>query len=201
MAAIEHFDGLIPFSARAMLIDVPWGFQNYSEKGEAKNPNQHYETMTDDEILAMPVGHLLAGDGAAFVWTVDPKLDFAFECIKKWGLVYKTVAFYWFKRSKHGKEHLGPGYWTRANPEICLLAVNGRPERLSTGVRRVIETVEDWPKEIDARVREHSRKPDEVRDRIRQLVPGPYVELFARQHYPGWTCWGNQAGKFDEDIV
>jgi N6-adenosine-specific RNA methylase IME4 len=26
---------------------------------------------------------------------------------------------------------------------------------------------------------------------------GPYVELFARTRREGWTCWGNEVGKFD----
>ena len=29
-------------------------------------------------------------------------------------------------------------------------------------------------------------------------VAGPYLELFARQTRPGWTCWGNEVGKFDQ---
>ncbi len=40
--------------------------------------------------------------------------------------------------------------------------------------------------------REHSRKPDEVRDRIVQLLGNlPRIELFARQKTQGWDCWGN----------
>lgn len=41
--------------------------------------------------------------------------------------------------------------------------------------------------------REHSRKPDEARDRITQLVGQvPKIELFARQYAEGWDCWGNE---------
>jgi hypothetical protein len=40
--------------------------------------------------------------------------------------------------------------------------------------------------------------PDQVRDRIERLVPGPYVELFARETKPGWDCWGNQPELFDQ---
>ena len=39
---------------------------------------------------------------------------------------------------------------------------------------------------------EHSRKPDEVYDRIEQLLEGPYVELFARRERKGWDSWGNE---------
>jgi N6-adenosine-specific RNA methylase IME4 len=45
--------------------------------------------------------------------------------------------------------------------------------------------------------REHSRKPDEVRDRIERLLPGPRIELFARTTSPGWDSWGDQTSLFD----
>jgi hypothetical protein len=49
--------------------------------------------------------------------------------------------------------------------------------------------------------REHSRKPDCIRERIERLVSGPYLELFARETKPGWNCCGNQAGLFDSGSV
>ena len=39
----------------------------------------------------------------------------------------------------------------------------------------------------------HSRKPDEVRDRIVELMGDiPRIELFARQQVDGWDCWGDE---------
>ena len=49
--------------------------------------------------------------------------------------------------------------------------------------------------------REHSRKPDVVRDYIERLVDGPYLELFARETKPGWDCWGDQVALFDKGTV
>jgi len=49
--------------------------------------------------------------------------------------------------------------------------------------------------------REHSHKPDCVRERIERLVAGPYLELFARETKKRWDCWGNQAGLFDSGAV
>lgn len=46
--------------------------------------------------------------------------------------------------------------------------------------------------------REHSRKPDEARQRIEQFF-GPSarkLELFARQQVEGWVAWGNEVDKF-----
>jgi hypothetical protein len=46
---------------------------------------------------------------------------------------------------------------------------------------------------IETRKREHSRKPDEQYQIIESCSPGPYLELFARHHRPGWTVWGDEA--------
>ncbi len=41
--------------------------------------------------------------------------------------------------------------------------------------------------------REHSRKPDELRERIVRIAGDvPRAELFARQRAPGWSAWGNE---------
>ena len=40
---------------------------------------------------------------------------------------------------------------------------------------------------------QHSRKPDEVREKIVKLMGDvPRLELFARQQTPGWDVWGNE---------
>jgi N6-adenosine-specific RNA methylase IME4 len=45
--------------------------------------------------------------------------------------------------------------------------------------------------------REHSRKPDEIHERIERLLPGPYGELDAREERAGWDVWGDEVGRFD----
>jgi len=108
---------------------------------------------------------------------------------------YKTVGFYWAKlnrSAKHDADYFtGLGYWTRANPEQCLLATRGKPSRKARDVRRLV---------VEKR-REHCRKPDCVRERIERLVEGPYLELFARQTKPGWDCFGDQISLFDRGSV
>jgi N6-adenosine-specific RNA methylase IME4 len=176
----------------AIYADPPWPFRNWSAKGTGRNAISHYACLGFEALTALPIAGLAAEDCALFLWAVDPLLDKAIELIRAWGFEYKTVAFYWVKQnSKSEGFFTGLGYWTRANPEQCLLATRGRPKRRGRNVRKLI---------IEPR-REHSRKPDEVRDRIERLVPGPYLELFARHTKPGWDCWGDQPGLFDQGTV
>lgn len=46
---------------------------------------------------------------------------------------------------------------------------------------------------ILSKIEEHSKKPNEVRNRIVDLFGDiPRIELFARQTVDGWDCWGNE---------
>lgn len=52
---------------------------------------------------------------------------------------------------------------------------------------------------IESPVEEHSKKPEETRRRIVELLGDvPRIELFARQRSPGWDVWGNEIGEQDE---
>lgn len=172
--------------------DPPWRFQHWSGKGTARAADNHYDTMTNEQIAALPLGDLAGPDCVLFLWTVWPKLEETLPMIKGWGFTYKTCAFSWMKADPYRlfaddkTPFAGMGYWTRANTEPCLLATRGKPKRVNADVRQG----------IIAPRREHSRKPDGVHERIEQLVAGPYVELFARQQHPGWDVWGNQTDKF-----
>ena len=175
----------------AILADPPWAFRTYSGKHVAAHrcSEDHYQTMDllELELLSVQVMRQAAQDCALFMWVVDSHLDVAIELMKVWDFKYKTIAFVWVKTTKAGVPRIGMGYWTRKSCELCLLGTRGSPRRFSKGVRQVIMT----PR------REHSRKPDEVRERIEQLVGGPYLEMFARDRQLGWDAWGDEVGKFD----
>lgn len=176
----------------AILADPPWHFRTYSAKGTGRSAISHYDVMSLGEIAALPIANYAADNCVLFLWVIDTFLDQAFSLIRGWGFTYKTVGFYWAKQNlKSPTFFRGTGYWTRANPEQCLLATRGKPKRINADVDRLI---------VSPR-REHSRKPDEVRTRIERLVAGPYLELFARQSQRGWDVLGNQAGLFDKGAV
>ena len=168
--------------------DPPWPFEVYSARGKQRSAERHYDTMSLEQIKALPIADLAADDCALFLWVVNPQLHGALDVIRSWGFQYKTVAFTWVKQNRGGDGlFMGLGYWTRANAESCLLATRGSPSRLAKDVRQIVM----------APVAEHSRKPDEVRTRIERLVPGPYLELFARRPIAGWTTWGNEIAAAD----
>ena len=180
--------------------DPPWRFKNWSmaelakrgEKWARRNGRSPYNVMDQADICAMPVESLAAKDCVLFMWATYPKLPEALEVISAWGFTYKTVAFTWTKLNPSGRGyHFGLGYWTRGNPEICMLATRGKPKRVNNSVANLLI----WPRG------KHSKKPDETRTRIVKLMGNlPRVELFARQTAPGWDSWGNEV-KSDNNTI
>jgi N6-adenosine-specific RNA methylase IME4 len=170
-----------------ILADPPWYFKNFSEKGEEKNPVAHYDCMDLAAIKALPVSQLAAPDCALIMWSTAPMLPEAIETMRAWGFRFKSAGA-WAKQSSTGEKWaFGTGYCYRSAAEFWLLGTLGSPRQNAKDVRNLIV----------APVREHSRKPDQMRADIKKLWDGPYAELFARQQVEGWDVWGNQAEKFN----
>ena len=164
--------------------DPPWQYKTYSKKGQGRSAESHYPTMELDKIKALSIAELAADDCVLFLWTTIPLLEDCFSVIKAWGFKYKTVGFVWIKQNRKAKSLFwGMGHWTRANAEFCIIATRGHPKRVSAAVHQVIVS----------RIEEHSKKPDEARNRILKLMGDiPRIELFARQKTDGWDVWGNE---------
>jgi N6-adenosine-specific RNA methylase IME4 len=174
----------------AILIDAPWRFATWSENGRGRSAERHYGTLSDAELEGLPIAELAADDSCVFLWSSGPFLARSLRLMEAWGFAYKTVAFNWIKAEPlllFAGPPMGPGYWTRPASEFVLLGTRGRPRRRDRAVRQVIV----------APRREHSRKPGAVQQGIERLVPGPYLELFARQSRDGWTTFGDEREKFD----
>jgi len=166
--------------------DPPWRYN------ARKNPDTkfgggaegQYPLMTMDEIKALPVKELADKNCALFLWTTFPYLDQQIKLFEHWGFDYKTLGFSWVKTNpKNDKPFFGVGYYAKSNCEVCLMGVKGKMKPISNKVSSV----------VIAPRREHSRKPDEVRERIVELFGDlPRIELFARQKTEGWDVFGNE---------
>jgi N6-adenosine-specific RNA methylase IME4 len=162
--------------------DPPWQYRDKARAGN-RGAGCKYSTMTPAALEALPVASIARKDCALFMWATYPQLETALALMRAWGFEFRTVAFTWTKRSKHGRLTWGMGKWTRANAEIVLLGIKGRPRRRSAAVHSV----------IDAPLERHSAKPAETRDRIVKLLGRrSRVELFARTRVKGWAAWGNE---------
>ena len=161
--------------------DPPW---KYNDKQGTKGAENKYPCMDIGSIKALPVSRIAKEDCFLFLWTTFPFIKEALEVIEAWGFSYKTIGFVWVKlNKKQDTLFWGLGNYTRSNSEICLIGVKGKPKVLSKSVHSVIVS----------KIEEHSKKPDEARIRIKQLVgkDKKCIELFARERAKDWDCWGN----------
>jgi N6-adenosine-specific RNA methylase IME4 len=162
-----------------LYADPCWRFRSGMTERSIEN---HYPTMSIEEICALPVGEIAHDDAVLFLWTTSPNLEEAFRVLEAWGFTYKASAVW-------DKGVAGMGYWYRVRHEILLVATRGdfpapaeelRPSSVYTSPRG-----------------RHSEKPEAVRDDIARMFPGlPRIELFARTDgapAAGWDVWGNQS--------
>jgi N6-adenosine-specific RNA methylase IME4 len=167
-----------------ILADPPWLYNNV-KGNEPSIGGKTYQVMTDTHLQSLRVQDIADDNCSLFLWATMPKLQEALDCIKSWGFKYTTTAFVWVKQNPKGVGiYSGMGHWTNQNAEIVLFAKKGRPKRLNKNVKQIL---------LAPRGR-HSAKPKEIHKRIEALIEAPkgYIELFARDPFPGWECIGNE---------
>lgn len=194
------FAPFAPFSFDLVMADPPWPWAAYSDKGLEKSPEAQYATMSMEAIAAFPVGDLLAPGGVLFLWCTWPLFAAQAALAARWGLEVKTGGV-WAKRTPSGKLRWGTGYLLRSVCEPFLIAtLKGSGFRGASEPNR-IETIFPDGFELDGLAREHSRKPDEAYALLERVLPAARrLDLFSRQSRPGWSSWGNEAGKFDASV-
>lgn len=173
--------------------DPAWSYNKKVGQGIA---DDIYTTMSTNDIKKLPIRYLSHKDCFLFIWVTFPMLQDGLDVIKAWGFEYKTLGWSWIKTNKRQDltqlsfiptdfidSFFGIGHYTKSNCELCLIGKKGHPVIIDNTISSTL---------ISPR-RQHSRKPDEVRNMIVRLCGDlPRVELFARQKTEGWDVWGNE---------
>jgi N6-adenosine-specific RNA methylase IME4 len=174
--------GRIVTPAAAVLVaDPPWRHGDQLP-GPGRGASKHYQTMSVEEICAFKLPPL-ANDCWLFLWRVSSMPREALDVVNAWGFVPKSELV-WRKMTNDGSRvRIGMGRSVRLCHEACIIAKRGRPTRIEANVPSVFDA---------PRGGKHSAKPDAFYRIVERLAPGPYVELFARRHRPGWHCFGDE---------
>lgn len=189
---------------RTIVADPPWRYtkdpgsrrakMDEPPRGRGRQAEDHYETLTTEEIAALPIGDLAEDDAHLYLWVTNPLLTDQRPDIKghlsvpaiarAWGFQPKTLLT-WLKGEGGG----GVGWYFRGDTEHVLFCVRGD---LPIPAEKRISNV------FRGRKGPHSGKPDAFLDLVEQVSPGPYLELFARRarfRRPrhGWHYWGDES--------
>jgi N6-adenosine-specific RNA methylase IME4 len=199
-----------PFTT--VVADPGWQFKDKLRMSRVKrSAGDHYRTDPTREICMFHMPYPLARDGFLFLWVTNTHLlnGSGWRVCEAWGYTPKQLIT-WVKgasclrtyyritsnTSSHGryaylKYQIGMGHFTRNVTEHMILATRGHAKHLIQ--------VRNLPNHFVAPLqrrrktgRKHSVKPKEAYELIQRLVPGPYLELFAREPRHGWTVWGNE---------
>lgn len=168
--------------------DPPWKWGHFGEKdqeneaGKGRTPDQHYPTLTYDEIKAFHIDGKLVSeiahkDAALFLWCTSANIELALEVMRAWGFTYKAHAV-WVK------DRSGTGLIFRNRHEPLLYGTRGN----MPGPQHQPQSVFEFPRG------RHSAKPPEIRTEIEKMYPDfnarTRLELFARETVEGWTPYG-----------
>lgn len=196
----------VPFPDKeydVLYMDAPWPYHgDQSKDGAAAN---HYGTMTLDELKALPVADIIAKKAVCFMWVTESSKKYANELFNAYGLTMVDNSFIWQKVTKaDGKPFKATGgIPTIVKPVVEYLYI-GTTEKDGTmpwaGISRRCAKLEQV---IQAPRGRHSEKPAVFRKMIENIfgTDRSYIELFARRNSDElWDCWGNEVGKFPDDM-
>jgi N6-adenosine-specific RNA methylase IME4 len=170
-----------------VLVDPPWRFANRTGKMAPEHKRlSRYETMSIEEICALPVDRVARDRAHLYLWVPNALLPWGLQAMQAWGFEYKTNLIWHKVRKDGGPDGRGVGFYFRNVTEMLLFGIRGKNNRTLAPGRRQVNF-------LATRKQEHSRKPDEQYAIIESCSEGPYLELFARGRRDGWTSWGAQA--------
>jgi N6-adenosine-specific RNA methylase IME4 len=174
-----------------ILADPPWRFTNRTGKMAPEHRRlSRYDTMTIEDIAALPVPEVSAEPAHLYLWVPNALLPEGIDVLRRWGFQYKSNIIWHKIRKDGGSDGRGVGFYFRNVTEIVLFGIKGKGARTLAPGRRQVNMIE-------SRKREHSRKPDELYPIIEACSPGPYLEMFSRGTRKGWTSFGDQSQSYD----
>lgn len=172
-----------------VLADFPTHFDTHSDAGQAKSASQHYPTLSTEQIIGLfadlRMEWICAPDCVFFMWTTWALLarGDAHAIMNAYG--FRPVSGgNWTKATKNNKDGFGNGYMFRDSGEPFLIGTRGKPGMPPRGARNIRNC-------FRAPRGRHSEKPEYLHRAAERMYPSAVkLELFARKHRPGWTCWG-----------
>lgn len=169
-----------------ILADPAWKQSKGGAKAVRKNSSGKpldYDVCSLEEIekILQQATSLTNENAVMFLWTIDKYLHEAEEITKELG--YKLHArMIWNKVTG-----IPAAFTIRYGHEYLLYLYKGKLLPVAENERGKIHSV------FTEQVRRHSQKPLESYKIIQRLYPNQTkLELFARNHFDGFDCWGNE---------
>ena len=124
-----------------ILMDPPWRFANRTGKMAPEHKRlRRYQTMSFEEIAALPVGDFALAKSHLYLWCPNALLSEGLQIMKRWGFTYKTNLVWYKTRKDGGPDGRGVGFYFRNVTELLLFGTRGQAANLEAGVRAARST-------------------------------------------------------------
>lgn len=165
---------------RTIVIDPPWEIEKIQRDVRPNQTEMDYPLMSVEEIKNFPIHNSFHKEGChIYLWTTHKHLPDALDIFNIWGVKYQCLLT-WIKNVG-----ITPFSWMYST-ELVLFGRVGALSLLKNGLRI----------DFSGKVREHSRKPDEFYELIKQVSPMPRIDVFSREKREGFDQYGNEIGRF-----
>lgn len=183
---------IIPYKFSIFYTDFPWFYhdaRNLTPNSMVtKGHEKVYKYLSNTDLMNLPLENIAEDNSLMFMWTTGPKLYESIQIGETLGWQYITMGFTWEKGITN------PGSYTLSSTEFVLILKRGKIP-MPRGARNVRQFLSE-------RRTTHSKKPDEIRDRIDLMFPEQNkIELFARNKPKVEGKWVNVGNEVDgQDI-
>lgn len=202
-----------------VVCDPPYEFSDKLTMSKTKRGSEtQYDVLKDQDITALKVKDICADDCVLALWVPGSKLDVGMECCKAWGFAV-TQTWIWVKTKQRPLTSLhksilkilkkDPGQYKKLISEaINSIDINdilnffmGRcfrqtHELVLIGTRgkytKMLKNKSQRSVYIGPALKVHSKKPEELQNRLDIMFSGKKLELFARRDRDGYVCVGDE---------
>jgi len=154
-----------------IISDPPYELNQRGNYGAHK----HYNVESIERIKSMPISDLCEENAHFWLWIPTNLLEYGYQILRSYGFTPRSL-FSWVK------PRMGLGVYLRNATEHVIFGTRGKAPVKFKG----------QPNWGFFPLQDHSHKPEEFHKIVERVSPGPYLELFARRKFPGWSVWGNQ---------
>lgn len=168
---------------RTIVIDPPWPMKKSNRTARPNQTNMDYITMSLDEIKDFDLSRFVSKDGAhIYLWTTHKYLPYSFQLFNSWNVDYHCTLT-WVKNVG-----MTPFSWMFST-EFILFGFIGSLPIIRKGLRT----------DFEAKVQQHSWKPDIFYETVKRVSPEPRIDIFNRRKIDGFDSFGYEANSLGSD--
>ena len=161
-----------------IVIDPAWQISLSGEVKRRENRAEKlpYKTMSLNEIKNIPIVNIANKGCHVYCWTTNKMLRDTFDVLESWGVNFHLVM------PLVKPSGIAPCMGYVFASEFCLLGFYGKPMQKFKKIGKL-----NWIKAF-TKAGNHSSKPEEFYQLVKEMSPEPRIDIFARKRHDGFDA-------------